>query len=107
MSHFIILKTREPSRDITCTEWCESIPACLNFRCLAPASLSYQPQPAKAAIFGKIGRKTINLAGLFLHNGVHMFVQCCTVESQKKVQGFVQRKYWAVLFLDQRRLWCK
>ena len=44
------------------TEWCKSISACLNFRGLAPASLSNQPQPAKAAIFGKIGRKTINLA---------------------------------------------
>ena len=38
------------------TEWCKSIPACLNFRGLAPARLSYQPQHAKSAIFGKIGR---------------------------------------------------
>ena len=52
------------------TEWCKSIPACLNFRVLANASLSNQPQASKSAIFGKIGRKTINLAGLFLHNGV-------------------------------------
>ena len=42
----------------------------MNFRGLAPASLSSQPQPARSAIFGKIGQKTINLGGLFLHNGV-------------------------------------
>ena len=53
------------------TEWCKIIPTCLNFRGLAPASLSNQPQPAKSAIFAKIGRKTINLARLFLHSGVH------------------------------------
>ena len=41
---------------------CKIIPACLNFRVLVPANLSYQPQPAKSAIFGKIVGKTINLA---------------------------------------------
>ena len=52
------------------TPLCKIIPACLNFHGLALASLSNQPQPAKSAIFGKIGGKTINLAGTFLHNGV-------------------------------------
>ena len=47
--------------------------ACLNFHGLAPASLSNQPLPAKSAIFGKIGRKTINLAGFFLPNGVGIY----------------------------------
>ena len=52
------------------TPLCKIIPAYLNFRGLAPPSLSNQPQPAKSAIYGKIGGKTINLAGPFLHNGV-------------------------------------
>ena len=52
------------------TPLCKIIPACLNFRGLVPANLSNQPQPAKSAIFGKIGGETINLAGTFLHNGV-------------------------------------
>ena len=51
-----------------CAPLCKIIPAFLDFRGLAPASLSNQPQPAKSAIFGKIGGKTINLAGTFLHN---------------------------------------
>ena len=46
--------TFDKYRTLTTTEWCKSIPACLNFRGLAPASLSNQPQPAKSAIFGKI-----------------------------------------------------
>ena len=54
-----------------CCTLCKNNPACLNFCGLAPASLSNQPQPAKSAIFAKIGRKMINLARLFLHNGVH------------------------------------
>ena len=37
---------------------------------LPPARLSNQPQPAKSDIYGKIGRKTLNLAGLFLLNDV-------------------------------------
>ena len=49
---------------------CKIIPSCLIFRALDPAGFSYQPRPAKPAIFGKIGGKTINLAGSFLHNGV-------------------------------------
>ena len=53
-----------------CTPLCKSRPAFFNFRGLAPASLSRQPQPAKPAIFGKNGGKTINLVGTFLHNGV-------------------------------------
>ena len=53
-----------------CTPLCKIIPACLNFRGLAPASFCNQPQPAKAAIFGKIGGKMINLARTFLHNSV-------------------------------------
>ena len=53
-------------------ERCKKTPACLNFSGLAPASLSDQPEPAKSAIFGKIGGKTINLAGTFLHNGVQL-----------------------------------
>ena len=52
------------------TPLCKSRPAFFNFRGLAPASLSRQPQPAKPAIFGKNGGKTINLVGTFLHNGV-------------------------------------
>ena len=48
---------------------CKIIPVRLNFRDLAPASMSNQPQPAKSAIFGKTGQKMINLAGTFLHNG--------------------------------------
>ena len=56
---------------LTCTPLCKIIPACLNFRGLAPASLSNQPQPAKSSIFGKMGGKTINLEGTFQHNGVY------------------------------------
>ena len=48
-----------------CTEWCKTIPACLNFRGLAP-TLSNQTQPAKSAIFANIGGKTRNLAGVYL-----------------------------------------
>ena len=55
---------------VTSTLLYKIIPDCLNFRGLAPASLSNQPQPAKSAIFGKIGGKTINLSGTFLHNSV-------------------------------------
>ena len=54
------------------TEGCKILPACLNFSGLAPASLSDQPEPAKSAIFGKIGGKTINLAGIILHNSVDL-----------------------------------
>ena len=52
------------------TQWCKTIPSCLNFRGLVRASVINQPQPAKSAIFAKIGQKTNNLAGLFLHIGV-------------------------------------
>ena len=55
---------------VKATEVCKIIPACLNFRGLAPASLSYQPQPAKSAIFAKIDGKTRNLAGIILHHSV-------------------------------------
>ena len=40
------------------------------FHGLAPASSSNQlKHSANSAIFGKIGGKTINLAGTFIHNG--------------------------------------
>ena len=52
-----------------CTEWCKTIPACLNFRGLAP-TLSNQTQPAQSAIFANIGVKTRNLAGIILHTAV-------------------------------------
>ena len=58
------------TRRVAITEACKIIPVCLNFRGLAPASLSKQPQHAKSAIFAKIGRKTRNLAGTILHNSV-------------------------------------
>jgi len=57
-----------------CTPLCKIIPACLNFRGLASASLINHPQPSNSAIFWKIGGKTINLAGTFLHNGVNGFL---------------------------------
>ena len=65
----VISDADEPQNSVS-TPLCKIIPACFNFRGLAPASLSNQPQPAKSAIFGKIGGKMINLAGTFLHNPV-------------------------------------
>ena len=50
---------------------CKIIPACLNFRGLAPASLSNQPHPAKWAIFAKIGGKTRKSEVIILHHSVH------------------------------------
>ena len=66
------------------TEGCKILPACLNFSGLAPASLSDQPEPAKSAIFGKIGGKTINLARTFLHNGVR-------TDGERRECGRIQR----------------
>ena len=44
---------------------CKIIPASLNFRGLAPASLSNQPQPAKLALFGTIWGKNEQLSRNF------------------------------------------
>ena len=91
------------------TEWCKINPACLNFRGLAPASLSNQPKPTKSAIFAKIGRKTINLAGLFLHNGVHFrrpaFSHSPLICSYFWPMMCVLFSSALPLFLDQIHLW--
>ena len=75
------LQRRSKLFSLFSTPLCKSILACLNFCGLAPASLSNQPQPAKSAIFGKIGGKiggkTINLAGTVLHNGEHFRLKSC------------------------------
>ena len=48
-----------------CTPLCKNNPACLNFRGLAPASLSNRPQPAKLALFGTIWGKNEQLSRNF------------------------------------------
>ena len=46
------------------------ITACLNFRGFRFASRSKLPQPARSAIFAKIGGNSRNLAGIILHHSV-------------------------------------
>ena len=57
-----------------CTPLCKIIPACLNFRGYSSASRSKLLQPARSAIFGKIGWNSRNLAGIILHRSVTKFL---------------------------------
>ena len=52
------------------TEVCKIIQACLNFRGTVAANWLLSATACQSAIFGKIGKKTINLAGIILHLSV-------------------------------------
>ena len=49
---------------------CKIIQACSNFRGTVAANWLLSATACQSAIFGKIGKKTINLAGIILHLSV-------------------------------------
>ena len=55
---------------ICSTEVCKIIQACSNFRGTVAANWLLSATACQSAIFGKIGKKTINLAGIILHLSV-------------------------------------
>ena len=52
------------------TEVCKIIQASSNFRGTVAANWILSATACQAAIFGKIGKKTINLAGIIVHLSV-------------------------------------
>ena len=56
------------------TEVCKIIQACSNFRGTVAANWLLSATACQSAIFGKIGKKTINLAGIILHLSVQIFL---------------------------------
>ena len=52
------------------TEVCKIIPVCSNFRVTVAANRLHSATACQTAIFGKICKKTINLAGIILHLSV-------------------------------------